>query len=125
MLCAYFFDMSENNMIMAKDVSAPIKHMTVDGVQYELVFNNRFIREVETVYDAEYHCPKSAPQIFTEGHAGMMRALYALFYSAARVGGLQMSFTDFEERFSLLDVEGVKEILTKGIDEALPKPEKN
>lgn len=111
--------------MMAKDVSAPIKRMTVDGVQYELVFNNRFIREVETVYDAEYHTPKSVAQIFAEGNAGMMRALYAIFYSAAHVGGLKMSFVNFEEHFSLLDVEGVKEILLSGIDEALPKAEKN
>lgn len=117
--------MSEEKATMAKDVSAPIRRMTIDGKPYELVFNNRFIREVETIYDAEYHCPKSAPMIFAEGNAGMIRALYALFYAAAKSGGLQMSYAKFESCFSLLDVEGVQEILKQGINEALPEPEKN
>lgn len=111
--------------MMAKDVSAPIRRMKIDGVQYELVFNNRFIREVETIYDAEYHCPKPAPMIFAEGQAGMMRALYALFYAAARSGGLKMTYQEFENQFSLLDVEGVQEMLNQGISDALPDPEKN
>lgn len=117
--------MSEQKTSTVKDVTAPIRRLTIGGETYELVFNNRFIREVETVYDADYGCPKPAPMVFAEANAGMMRALYALFYAAARAGGMNMTFAEFEETFSLMDIEGVKEILQQGIDEALPEPEKN
>ncbi len=117
--------MSESKTTTVKDVTAPIRRLTIDGNSYELVFNNRFIREVETVYDADYGCPKPAPMVFAEANTGMMRALYALFYAAARAGGLQMSFAEFEEHFSLMDVEGVQALLQQAIAEALPEPEKN
>lgn len=117
--------MSEKKPSTVKDVTAPIRHLTIDGETYELVFNNRFIREVETVYDADYGSPKPAPVAFAEAREGMIRAIYALFYAAARSGGLKMTFADFEEHFSLTDVEGVQEILARGIAEALPEPEKN
>jgi len=117
--------MSEQKTTTVKDVTAPIRRLTIGGQSYELVFNNRFIREVETVYDVDYGCPKPAPMVFAEANAGMMRALYALFYAAARAGGLKITFAEFEETFSLMDVEGVQELLQQAVDEALPEPEKN
>ena len=117
--------MSEPKPTTVKDVTAPIRRLTIGGETYELVFSNRFIREVETVYDVDYGCPKPAPMVFAEANAGMMRALYALFFAAARAGGMKMTFAEFEESFSLWDVEGVKEMLEEAISEALPEMEKN
>ena len=117
--------MSQVKPTTVKDLTAPIRHVKIGDKQYELVFNNRFIREVETVYDADYKTPKPAPMVFAEAHAGMVRALYALFYAAARAGGMQMSFDEFEEAFNIMEVEGVQELLLRSIDEALPETEKN
>ncbi len=51
------------------------------------------------------------------------KAIMAVFYGALVAGGTDMSWEEFDEAFKLDSIPGVKEMILRGVMEALPKVE--
>jgi len=104
-----------------RDLAAPAQQLTLDGVQYKLVFNNRAARIAEDVYEDVYKRPdKGYFDILGDAGKGRYAAMQALYYGALIAGGAEMTFAEFDSRFSLGSVEGVSEIIMRELSKSLP-----
>lgn len=106
--------------IRGRDVSAPVKHITINGVTYPLVFNNNMARIAEDVYEEAYGKDVGYQDILKSLARGKYSATMAMYYAAMVAGGAEISWEDFDRDFRIDQIEGVREILAKGITQSLP-----
>lgn len=107
--------------IHGRDLDAPVQHITLDGVKYELKFNNRAARIAEDVYEEIYGKPEIGYYaIIDEAARSKHRALQAIYYGALVAGGTAMDWDTFDEKFTLSAIDGVADIIMKALSESLP-----
>ena len=104
----------------ARDITAPYKRVTLDGQTYGLVFNNKAARVAEAVYEDEYGRDTGYYDILQEMAMRKHRAMMAVLYGALVAGGAEMTWEDFDAKFTLASIDGFAEILRAGVIESLP-----
>lgn len=104
-----------------RDVAAPIKEIELDGKHYTLTFSNMAARVAEDVYEQQYGQDVGYGDILTQLTKFKYKAIMAVLYGALTAGGTTMSWEDFDANFKLDSIPGIKEIITKGVLDALPK----
>lgn len=105
-----------------RDLAQSIKHLTIEGVRYELKFNNKSARITEDVYANEYGRDIGYFSIMDEAANHRHSALMAIYYGALVAGGSAMTWEEFDENFKLAGIEGVADVLRAGLKESLPTP---
>lgn len=111
------------NIDKGRDVSAPERLIRFGDQEYKLVFNNATARTVEDIYDQRYgHPEKGYYDVLNELAIPKHRALMAVAYAAILEGGGKVSWEEFEDRFRLTDIVGLKDQLQAAVIDSLPKP---
>ena len=105
----------------ARDVSAPIQFITLDGTRYNLAFTNRAARVAEDVYEQVYGRDVGYTEILKALANFKYKAVMAVFYGALIAGGTEMDWETFDNLFKLDSIEGIREIIVQGVVDALPK----
>lgn len=105
----------------ARDVSAPIQFITLDGTRYKLAFTNRAARVAEDVYEQVYGRDVGYTEILKALANFKYKAVMAVFYGALIAGGAEMDWEIFDNLFKLDSIEGIREIIVQGVVDALPK----
>lgn len=114
-----------SSSIKGRDVAAPVKEITIDGIVYPLKFNNYSARLAEDVYEDQYGKDKNYTDILQELSRGKYRAIMAVFFGAMVSGGHDMSWAAFDEQFKLDSISGIREVIAKGIVQALPQADED
>ena len=104
-----------------RDVSAPVTHITIDGRRYALAFNNRSARIAEDIYEQVYGKDVGYAEILAALAKFKYKAVMAMFYGAMVAGGAEIDWETFDEKFKLDSIDGIREIIAKGVIDALPK----
>ncbi len=104
-----------------RDISAPVRNITIDGQKFALVFNNRTARLAEDVYEEHFGRDTGYAAILNDLAKGKYRAVLAVFYGAMASGGCDMPFEEFDEKFKLDSVDGIREIIAAGVSRAMPE----
>lgn len=104
-----------------RDVAAPVNEITLDGKRYALVFSNKAARVAEDVYEQQYGQDVGYADILAALTKFKYKAVMAVFYGALVAGGTDMSWEEFDATFKLDSIPGIREIITKGVVDALPK----
>lgn len=108
-------------IVKGRDLIAPAKTLTLDGVTYQLTFNNRAARIAEDVYEDVYKRPdKGYFDILGDASKGKHRAMQALYYGALVAGGTEMSWEQFDADFRLSSIEGVEDLIMAELSKSLP-----
>lgn len=107
----------------ARDVSAPIKTLTIGGKTYPLVFSNMAARIAEDVYELAYGKDVGYQYILNALARNKYSATMALLFGALRAGGATMEWEEFDQVFKLTQLDGIKELLQQGVTQSLPVPE--
>lgn len=115
--------MATTKKTRARDISAPIDHVTLDGVRYPLVYNNSAARVTEDIYEDVFKRDKPYGEILKELAAGKWRAIMAIFYGALIAGGTDMSWEEFDAKYTLDAIDGIQEMVQRSIARALPDPD--
>lgn len=108
-----------------RDISAPIEQITIDGNAYKLVYNNHAARVAEDVYEQYYGQDVGYGEIIQRIARGKYAAIMALFYGAMVAGGCDMEWREFDANFKLDSVDGIREIILRGLEKSLPQVEKS
>lgn len=103
-----------------RDVSAPVTHITLNGQRYALAFNNRAARVAEDIYEQIYGKDVGYADILAALAKFKYKAVMAVFYGALVAGGADMSWEDFDSTFKLDSIDGIREIIVKGVVDSLP-----
>lgn len=103
----------------ARELMAPIEHITLDGVEHKLVFSNEMMRVAEDVYETAYGKDVGFGEVLKAVAKGKYAAIMALFYGALIAGGAEMSWEEYDAKFKLDSVDGIRDILMRGMDKAL------
>lgn len=106
--------------IRGRDVSAPVKHITIRGVMYPLVFNNQAARIAEDIYEQAYGKDVGYQEILMALSRGKYSATMAMYYASLIAGGAEMTWEEFDRDFRIDSIEGVREILQRGVEQSLP-----
>jgi len=104
-----------------RDMAAPVNEITLDGKRYALVFSNKAARVAEDVYEQQYGQDVGYADILAALTKFKYKAVMAVFYGALVAGGTDMSWDEFDATFKLDSIPGIREIITKGVVDALPK----
>ena len=132
----------KNETIMGRDISRPIDHIELDGVEYPLAFDNACMRVAEDVYELQYgRGMMNFADIVRQLGAGKLGAIMAVLYGAllsgattpsgaarhlpqeGRQGEGVMTWGEFADKFRLTSIPGVQALLMKNLQQALPKTE--
>lgn len=105
----------------ARDISAPIQFITLDGQRYKLAFTNRAARLAEDVYEQVYGRDVGYTEILKALSNFKYKAVMAVFYGALIAGGVEMDWETFDNLFKLDSIEGIREIIVQGVVDALPR----
>lgn len=105
----------------ARDISAPIQFITLDGQRYKLAFTNRAARVTEDVYEQIYGRDVGYADILKALTHFKYKAVMAVFYGALIAGGAEMDWETFDNLFKLDSIEGIREIIVQGVVDALPR----
>lgn len=105
----------------ARDVSAPIQFITLDGQRYKLAFTNRAARVAEDVYEQVYGRDVGYADILKALSNFKYHAVMAVFYGALLAGGTEMDWNTFDNLFKLDSIDGIREIVVRGVVDALPR----
>lgn len=106
-----------------RELEAPVKHITLDGQSYALVFSNEAIRTAEDIYETVYHKDYGFERILQDIVKRKYYAVMAFFYGVISAGGSPMTWAEFDAAFRLDSVEGVAEIIEEGLRAAMPGAE--
>ena len=104
-----------------RDMAAPVNEITLDGKRYALVFSTKAARVAEDVYEQQYGQDVGYADILAALTKFKYKAVMAVFYGALVAGGTDMSWDEFDATFKLDSIPGIREIITKGVVDALPK----
>lgn len=113
--------MADKKITKGRDISAPVRRVSFDGVEYPMVYSNRTARIVEDVYAVEYGHPELGYyDVLSEIAIPKHRAVMAMAYAAIRAAGVEVSFAEFDEKFAITDIEGMREAMQSAVLETLP-----
>lgn len=104
-----------------RDMSAPITHITLNGTRYKLAFTNMAARVAEDVYEQQYGQDVGYADILTALTKFKYKAVMAMLYGALIAGGTSMSWDEFDAAFKLDSIDGIRDIILKGVADSLPK----
>lgn len=117
--------MENNAADRARHVAAPIQYITLKGVKYPAIYNNKTARICEDIYADVYCKDIGYANILVELSRGRYSAIMAMLYAAIVSGGSDMTFQEFDEIFSLDAIDGLKEKVLAGVTASLPQEEEN
>lgn len=109
--------------IKGRDIASPVKTITIEDVPHPLVFNNQSARLAEDVYEDQYKRDQNYAEILQDLSRGKYRAVMAVFYGAMVAGGADISWAEFDEKFKLDSIPGIKETIMAGVVQSLPEPD--
>lgn len=104
-----------------RDMSAPITHITLNGARYKLAFTNMAARVAEDVYEQQYGQDVGYADILAALTKFKYKAVMAMLYGALIAGGTSMSWDEFDAAFKLDSIDGIRDIILKGVVDSLPK----
>lgn len=104
-----------------RDMSAPITHITLNGTRYQLAFTNMAARVAEDVYEQQYGQDVGYADILAALTKFKYKAVMAMLYGALIAGGTSMSWDEFDAAFKLDSIDGIRDIILKGVVDSLPK----
>ena len=104
-----------------RDLSKPIDHLEIGGIEYALHFDNNCFRIAEDVYELYYGRECNFAEIIGQLAKGKLGAIMAIMYGGMQSGGSAMTWAEFTEKFTLASLPGVKELLMKGVQDAMPQ----
>lgn len=104
-----------------RDMSAPITHITLNGTRYQLAFTNMAARVAEDVYEQQYGQDMGYADILAALTKFKYKAVMAMLYGALIAGGTSMSWDEFDAAFKLDSIDGIRDIILKGVVDSLPK----
>ena len=104
-----------------RDMSAPITHITLNGPRYKLAFTNMAARVAEDVYEQQYGQDVGYADILAALTKFKYKAVMAMLYGALIAGGTSMSWDEFDAAFKLDSIDGIRDIILKGVVDSLPK----
>lgn len=107
--------------VKGRDVSAPQRHITLDGQTYGLVFNNYAARLAEDIYEEQYGRDEGYAVILQELSRLKHRALMAVVYGAMIAGGAEMTWEEFDEKFKYGALAELTESIRSAVLESLPQ----
>lgn len=113
--------METMNNQRGRDVSAPITHITLNGTRYKLAFTNMAARVAEDVYEQQYGQDMGYANILAALTKFKYKAVMAMLYGALIAGGTSMSWDEFDAAFKLDSIDGIRDIILKGVADSLPK----
>lgn len=113
--------METMNNQRGRDVSAPITHITLNGTRYKLAFTNMAARVAEDVYEQQYGQDMGYANILAALTKFKYKAVMAMLYGALIAGGTSMSWDEFDAAFKLDSIDGIRDIILKGVVDSLPK----
>lgn len=106
-----------------RDMAAPVREITLGGERHALAFTNKAARIAEDVYERQYGQDKGYAEILADLSKMKYKAIMAIFYGALAAGGSSMSWEEFDAAFKLDSIPGIREIITQGVVDALPRAE--
>lgn len=113
--------METMNNQRGRDMSAPITHITLNGTRYKLAFTNMTARVAEDVYEQQYGQDVGYADILAALTKFKYKAVMAMLYGALIAGGTSMSWDEFDAAFKLDSIDGIRDIILKGVVDSLPK----
>lgn len=113
--------METMNNQRGRDMSAPITHITLNGTRYKLAFTNMAARVAEDVYERQYGQDVGYADILAALTKFKYKAVMAMLYGALIAGGTSMSWDEFDAAFKLDSIDGIRDIILKGVADSLPK----
>lgn len=113
--------METMNNQRGRDMSAPITHITLNGTRYKLAFTNMAARVAEDVYEQQYGQDVGYANILAALTKFKYKAVMAMLYGALIAGGTSMSWDEFDAAFKLDSIDGIRDIILKGVVDSLPK----
>lgn len=113
--------METMNNQRGRDMSAPITHITLNGTRYKLAFTNMAARVAEDVYERQYGQDVGYTDILAALTKFKYKAVMAMLYGALIAGGTSMSWDEFDAAFKLDSIDGIRDIILKGVVDSLPK----
>lgn len=113
--------METMNNQRGRDMSAPITHITLNGARYKLAFTNMAARVAEDVYEQQYGQDVGYADILAALTKFKYKAVMAMLYGALIAGGTSMSWDEFDAAFKLDSIDGIRDIILKGVVDSLPK----
>ena len=115
--------MAKDNAQRGRDVSAPERTVTINDVQYTLVFSNRAARLAEDVYSEQYGRDMGYFDILDELSRRRYRAIMAIVYGALLAGGASLSWDEYDGAFTITSMDAVRQADLDGVVQALPDSE--
>ena len=120
--------MMNDNEIRGVDISRPLDHLEIDGVDYPLAFDMAAMRVAEDVYELQYNRILGFADIVRHLAAGRIGAIMAVLYGALVSGAAAantepMTWGEFYDKFKLTSIPSVRELLMKNVQSALPRAE--
>lgn len=109
--------------VKGRDLAAPADRMTLDGVSYQLKFDMKQARIAEDIYELKYGRSVSYFVIAQHLAQGRLGAIMAVYYAAMISGGADMTWEEFDGKFRLDALPGVKEWLLENVMKSLPQTE--
>lgn len=111
----------DNEEIRGRDISRPMDRLELDGTEYPLAFDMTAFRVAEDVYELQYKRNANFAEITQWLGQGKMGAIMAMLYGALIGAGNEITWAQFAKSFKLDSLPGVREILEKGVKDALPQ----
>lgn len=108
------------------DISRPMDHIELAGESYPLAFDLASMRVAEDVYELQYGRNLNFADIVRHLAAGKLGAVMAVLYGALLSGSRDnaekepMTWAEFSDKFKLTSIPGVRELLMKNVQAALP-----
>lgn len=109
--------------VKGRDLAAPAQTVTLDGVQYQLKWGNKCARIAEDIYEEEFGRNVDYMHILVDLQMNKHRAVQACVFGALRAGGADMSWDEFDEKFTLDSIDQLREEVQKSVVAMLPDPE--
>lgn len=106
------------------DMGARELELDFDGKRYCVPFNNAAMRVAEQVYEDAFERPEADWTVILKDLLnGKFRAVQAVYFGALHAAHKEISWEEFDEKFSMGDVPAVAEVFAKAVSSALPEPE--
>ena len=115
--------MKEKSAVRGSALAAPADYMILDGTRYRLVFDLKQARIAEDIYELQYGRSVSYFVIAQHLAQGRLGAMMAVYYAALVSGGTDMPWEEYQKKFRLDALPGVKEWLLEHVLKSLPEAE--
>lgn len=96
------------------DMGARELELDFDGKRYCVPFNNAAMRVAEQVYEDAFERPEADWTVILKDLLnGKFRAVQAVYFGALHAAHKEISWEEFDEKFSMGDVPAVAEVFAK------------